>query len=109
MVRVTKRVREEFSCMRVLWVCNRCLPVIAAHLNMDAGNREGWLAGLSERILAEKNEELTLGVCFPAGKELAEWKGEYEVTAYGFYEDTNHPEEYDEMVRLTSNNGNVFD
>ena len=86
--------------MRVLWVCNRCLPVIASHLNMDAGNREGWLAGLSERILAEKNEELTLGVCFPTGKELAEWKGEYEVTAYGFYEDTNHPEDYDEKLEI---------
>ena len=84
--------------MRVLWVCNRCLPVIAKHLNMDAGNKEGWLAGLSERILAEKNEELDLGVCFPTGKELADWKGEYEVTAYGFYEDTNHPENYDEKL-----------
>ena len=26
--------------MRVLWGCNRCLPVVAAHLNMDAGNKE---------------------------------------------------------------------
>ncbi len=86
--------------MRVLWLCNRCLPVIAAHLNMDAGNKEGWLAGLSERILAEKNDELTLGVCFPAGKELAEWKGEYEVTAYGFYEDLGHPEKYDEALEV---------
>lgn len=80
--------------MRVLWLCNRCLPVIAAHLNMDAGNKEGWLAGLSERILEEKNEDLILGVCFPASKELAKWKGEYEVTAYGFYEDFKHPENY---------------
>ena len=46
--------------MRVLWVCNRCLPVVAAELKMDAGNKEGWLAGLSERILEEKNEELEL-------------------------------------------------
>ena len=84
--------------MRVLWVCNRCLPVVATHLNMDAGNKEGWLAGLSERILAENNEELTLGVCFPAGKDMAEWKGEYEVTAYAFYEDVQHPETYDETL-----------
>lgn len=86
--------------MRVLWVCNRCLPVVAAHLNMDAGNKEGWLAGLSERILAEKNDELTLGVCFPTGKEMADWKGEYEVTAYGFYEDAAHPEKYDERLEI---------
>lgn len=84
--------------MRVLWVCNRCLPVVAKHLNMDAGNKEGWLAGLSERILAENNSDLTLGVCFPMGKEFADWKGEYEVTAYGFYEDTGHPEKYDEKL-----------
>lgn len=90
--------------MRVLWVCNRCLPVVAAHLNMDAGNKEGWLAGLSERILAEKNEELTLGVCFPTGKDLAEWKGEYEVTAYGFFEDTSHPENYDEKLEIRMKN-----
>ncbi len=84
--------------MRVLWVCNRCLPVVAKHLNMDAGNKEGWLAGLSERILAENNSDLTLGVCFPMGKDFADWKGEYEVTAYGFYEDTGHPEKYDEKM-----------
>ena len=86
--------------MRVLWLCNRCLPVIAAHLNMDAGNKEGWLAGLSERIIKEKNEELTLGVCFHTTKELGEWKGEYEVTAYGFYEDLGHPEKYDEEMEV---------
>lgn len=86
--------------MRVLWVCNRCLPVVAAHLNMDAGNKEGWLAGLSERILAEKNDKLTLGVCFPTGKDMGAWKGEYEVTAYGFYEDTGHPEKYDENLEI---------
>ena len=44
--------------MRVLWLCNRALPVVAAELNIDAGNKEGWLTGLSERIMEEKNEEL---------------------------------------------------
>ncbi len=86
--------------MRVLWVCNRCLPVVAAELNMDAGNKEGWLAGLSERILEEKNGELTLGVCFPAKKEMEHWKGEFALQAYAFYEDTSKPELYDENLEV---------
>jgi len=86
--------------MRVLWVCNRILPVVAKELNMDAGNKEGWLAGLSERILEEKNTELELGVAFPAGKELAKWKGEFEVSAYAFYEDVQRPELYDENLEV---------
>ena len=69
--------------MRVLWVCNRCLPVVAAELKMDAGNKEGWLAGLSERILEEKNEELELGVCFPASKDMAQWQGKFALEEIG--------------------------
>ncbi len=84
--------------MRVLWVCNRCLPVVAAELNMDAGNKEGWLAGLSERILEEKNESLMLGVCFPAKKDMEHWQGGTAVQAYAFYEDTTKPEIYDEKL-----------
>ena len=37
--------------MRVLWLCNRCLPVIAAHLNMDAGNKEGFMKNLHEKAI----------------------------------------------------------
>ncbi|MBE5879934.1 MAG: glycosyltransferase family 4 protein [Lachnospiraceae bacterium] len=84
--------------MRVLWVCNRCLPVVAAEINMDAGNKEGWLAGLSERILEEKNGELTLGVCFPAKKEMEHWQGEFALHAYAFYEDTSKPELYNDKL-----------
>ena len=73
--------------MRVLWVCNQCIPVVAKHLQMNIGNKEGWLAGLSERILADENSKLTLGACFPVSQDMADFKGEYEVTAYGFYED----------------------
>lgn len=84
--------------MRVLWVCNRCLPVVAAELKMDAGNKEGWLAGLSERILEEKNEELELGVCFPASKDMAQWQGKFALEAYAFYEDVSKPELYPEHL-----------
>ena len=51
--------------MRVLWICNIMLPVIAKQLGMPYSNKEGWLSGLAERILDEKNSNITLGVCFP--------------------------------------------
>lgn len=84
--------------MRVLWVCNQCIPVIAKHLNMEIGNKEGWLSGLSYKLLAEKDNEFELAVCFPAGHELETFKEEYEVTAYGFYEDRNNPHVYDSSL-----------
>lgn len=86
--------------MRVLWVCNRCLPVVAAEIKMDAGNKEGWLAGLSERILEEKNEGLELGVCFPASKDMAQWQGKFALSAYAFYEDVTKPEVYQEHLEV---------
>ena len=30
--------------MRVLWVCNIMLPVIAEALHREASNKEGWLS-----------------------------------------------------------------
>ncbi|MDE5818592.1 MAG: glycosyltransferase family 4 protein [Lachnospiraceae bacterium] len=77
--------------MRILWVCNIVLPIIAKELGMPASNKEGWLSGLCGRLLngmgAEDNEraaeagvtpedggssaeersgaEIVLGVCFP--------------------------------------------
>ena len=34
--------------MKVLWVCNIMLPVIAEALHKEASNKEGWLSGLLE-------------------------------------------------------------
>ena len=84
--------------MRVLWVVNQCIPVIARHLNIEVPNKEGWLSGLSEKLIAEKNEDLTLGICFDAGFEYGRYKGEYEVTAYGYDDDRSAPEIYDESL-----------
>lgn len=84
--------------MRVLWVINQCIPVIARHLNIEVPNKEGWLSGLSEKLIAEKNEDLTLGICFDAGFEYGRYKGEYEVTAYGYDDDRSNPEIYDESL-----------
>lgn len=80
--------------MRILWVCNIILPVIAKELGMPVCNKEGWLSGLSGRLLhgmaesrtgeddgfqaesrtgeddgfqarSRTGEEIVLGVCFP--------------------------------------------
>ena len=38
--------------MKVLWVCNIMLPVIAEALHKEASNKEGWLSGLLEQVAA---------------------------------------------------------
>lgn len=82
--------------MRVLWLCNIMLPVIAQALGRESSNKEGWLAGLSDRILSEsRDNDIELGVCFPVAEEES-LRGKVQgVSYYGFPEDTVHPERYD--------------
>lgn len=90
--------------MRVLWLCNIMLPVAAEYLHREASNKEGWLTGLSSVILERREENsIELGVAFPVEKELDGWHEEIlvkengaRITCYGFYEDTNHAERYDD-------------
>ena len=87
--------------MRVLWLCNIMLPVIAQHLGKEVNNKEGWLSGTYERLkksnfCMESGEKIELGVCFPVGNEEDEIRIALpDLTVYGFYEDTAHPEKYD--------------
>lgn len=86
--------------MKVLWVCNVMLPLVAEALGKEVNNKEGWLSGLSDSILADHKSEITLQVAFPVEQSMAglskEIKvGEKSLFAYGFYEDTAHPERYD--------------
>ena len=82
--------------MRVLWVCNIVLPRIAERLGMPKSNKEGWLSGISETLLEDEESEIELGVCFPVGQEKDGVCGEAGgLSYYGFYEDTEHPENYD--------------
>ena len=90
--------------MKILWICNIALPRIAEHLHMEASNKEGWLTGLSQRLLAKGQESgISLAVAFPVAQEQSEQKWEIPVPefqtrlfAYGFREDTTHPEIYPE-------------
>lgn len=81
--------------MRVLWICNIMLPVIAKQLGMPYSNKEGWLSGLAERILDEKNSNITLGVCFPSEVKLSGKLDERDLYFESFFEDTVHEETYD--------------
>ena len=51
--------------MRVLWVCNIMLPVIAEALHREASNKEGWLSGLLSQIVDREDTDMTLAVAFP--------------------------------------------
>ena len=114
--------------MKVLWVCNIMLPVIAEALHKEASNKEGWLSGLLEQVAAENSSDLELAVAFPvpAGTEVP-WRLQiamprekedrehlqtntdaetYNITCYGFHEDTVHPDRYqplleEELHRIT--------
>ncbi len=90
--------------MRVLWLCNVVLPVIAEALQMEASNKEGWISGLADVVIKKQSENgIELAVAFPTsenqgtfGRKITTPDGS--LTAYGFQEDTVHPERYDEKL-----------
>ena len=84
--------------MRILWVCNQCVPQIAGQLNIPGSNKEGWVAGLYDAVTAS-GEDFTLGICFP-GEEDGNFgnAGSGETRVYRFAEDLSHPENYEERV-----------
>ena len=92
--------------MRVLWLCNIMLPVIAMHLGKPVNNKEGWLSGTYDRMKKAgfrtgNGERIELGICFPvesAEDELCLTLPNLEV--FGFYEDTAHPENYDVSLEV---------
>ena len=97
--------------MRVLWLCNIMLPVIAEQLGIESSNKEGWLSGLAEMMLGRQHENgITLSVAFPApdgllggGKDILE--GELcingtEFSYYGFRENTVSPHLYEDRLEI---------
>ena len=86
--------------MRVLWVCNIMLPMVAEKLHMESNVKEGWITGILSRLIKEgKNSEVTLGIAFPANENMARFHDIYRfnevpVECFGFYEDMNRLEEY---------------
>lgn len=92
--------------MKVLWLCNIMLPMIAEQLNMEASNKEGWLSGLADVILKKRESNgIELAVAFPApdrvlseGQDICVHRITVRgcrVSCYGFREDVRRPEIYD--------------
>lgn len=85
--------------MRILWLCNIMLPRIAGKLGRECSNKEGWLTGLSDRILADTESGLSLGVCFPVGKEEENVSGTADGLSYfSFHENTLDAHHYDKQT-----------
>lgn len=91
--------------MRVLWVCNIILPIIAQKLHIEYSVREGWLTGTLNRLISSNNSDIVLGICFPVTEELADFHetfsfSDYPIECYGFIENLNNPEIYDEGMEM---------
>lgn len=92
--------------MKVLWLCNVIIPLIAKELNLETTNKEGWISGLMEVVLFKQQEnDVELSIAFPAPrfmfpinhdickKSIPAGKGT--LTCYGFRENTARAEIYD--------------
>lgn len=88
--------------MKVLWLCNIMLPVIAESLGLPSSNKEGWLSGLAARLYKQEDGDIELGVCFPvtdgAMQGSVAWSKGKQIAYYGFTENTTCPECYDKAV-----------
>ncbi len=91
--------------MRVLWICNMMLPVIAKELQVEGSVKEGWISGLLQALIANKAlEEIQLGIAFPIEKKKAFLQGGIlveeggRVPFYGFRENVNKSELYDLQI-----------
>lgn len=94
--------------MKILWVCNIMLPVIAEKLGVESSNKEGWLSGLCDTLLERHQEnEIELHVAYPVTNaadadyhrvELPAFGEDAMLHAHGFYEDVDNAERYDEAL-----------
>ena len=56
--------------MKVLWLCNVMMPMIAEKLDLEASNKEGWISGLAAVLLKKRRENgIELAVAFPADRK----------------------------------------
>ena len=91
--------------MRVLWICNIMLPCIAKKLGHEVNNKEGWVTGLMEAVLAHNASDIDgavqLGIAFPIEKGQAFLQDalvvnqDYDIPFYGFRENVLAADTYD--------------
>ncbi len=92
--------------MRILWICNIMLPMVAEYLGRPASNKEGWLTGLADLILQNRSDNhIELAIAFPVTDVSEEEKlmvptkePENSLICYSFAEDVNHPECYSQAM-----------
>lgn len=92
--------------MKVLWLCNIMIPLIASEFKMASSNKEGWISGLAEVVLKDKESNgVDLAIAFPApdilipighdvSKRTVKIHG-VKVDCYGFRENLMSAEHYD--------------
>lgn len=100
--------------MRVLWLCNGMLPIVARQLGLEASNKEGWVSGMADMVLAQaESNGIALSVAFPIqnmpqGGGIRNGEGAIQGGAsfdyYGFREDVSRPEKYDETLEQSLKN-----
>lgn len=103
------RAAENEDNMKILWLCNVMLPILAGEFGLEASNKEGWVMGLADRLLEHQGEnKIELAIACPAPGDL--FSGEQTVLVrqccfqgrqlygYCFREDTVHPHVYDETL-----------
>lgn len=49
--------------MKILWIVNTVLPIIAKDRGIDCGVGGGWLTGISDALI--RHEQIELVICFP--------------------------------------------
>lgn len=92
--------------MKVLWLCNVALPMIARQLDIEVSNKEGWISGMAQALLEHREEnDISLAFAFPVPKAMVPegeevYSREIQVetaslACYGFPEDVRCPEKYD--------------
>lgn len=92
--------------MKVLWLCNVIIPMIAKQLKLNATNKEGWISGLADVVLKKHKENgIELSIAFPAPRYMFPINHDIckkvislengSLTCYGFRENTSHAEIYD--------------
>ncbi len=98
--------------MRILWLCNTMIPMIAQQLGLGSTQKEGWISGLCDTVMGKQKEnKITLAIAFPLPEGLDFFQETFEIKGnilicYGFHEDTGRPELYDvgleeQMRRIT--------
>ena len=66
-------MEEQRERQRVLWVLNLMPPIVGERLKQECSIKEGWITGLLEQLIKEKEVcSLELGICYPVRRKEEE-------------------------------------